>query len=94
VDGVRDMKEFKRDRYGINLNDPHNAKIIRKMVEQGPPPGDYDRKMRRAYRRDHPGEEPLPEHLCALDHPYPGWKRWAARAKRWMDNYERKRTPW
>jgi hypothetical protein len=48
-----------------------------------------DRAMRRAWLHDHPGEEPLPEHLCELDHPFPGFKRWAAKARRWLDRYER-----
>jgi hypothetical protein len=48
-----------------------------------------DRAMRRARLRDHPGEEPPPEHLCELDHPFPGFKRWAAKARRWLDRYER-----
>jgi hypothetical protein len=48
-----------------------------------------DRAMRRAWLRDHPGEEPLPEHLCELDHPFLGFRRWAAKARRWLDRYER-----
>ncbi|SHG24784.1 hypothetical protein [Bradyrhizobium erythrophlei] len=113
---------FKRDRRGgINMSDPHNAKILQELEckrwlrdHPGRTAVEYrkllaepnweqneirmwrtakaeasDRAMRRAYRRDHPGEAPLPEHLCALDHPYPGFKRWAAKAKRWLDRYDR-----
>src|SRR6185503_13466333 len=43
-----------------------------------------DKAMREAWLLEHPGEEALPEHLCALDHPYPGFKRWAAKARRWL----------
>jgi hypothetical protein len=49
-----------------------------------------DKAMRAAWLREHPGERPLPEHLCALDHPFPGFKRWAAKARRWIDKYERR----
>jgi hypothetical protein len=52
-----------------------------------------DKAMRRAWRREHPGEEPLPEHLCALDHPLPGFKRWAAKASRWIDRYYARSHP-
>ncbi len=37
-----------------------------------------DRAMRLAWLRDHPGEEPLPEHACG----------WSARAIRWLDQYQ------
>jgi hypothetical protein len=83
-------EEYKRDRRGgINLSDPHNAKIWRDELKRHPTGPHYMRKMRRAYRRDHPGEAPLPEHFCELDNPYPGFKRWAAKVLRWIDNYER-----
>jgi hypothetical protein len=49
-----------------------------------------DKAMRRAWLAEHPGD-PLPEHLCALDNPYKGHKRWCAAAIRWIDNYERSR---
>jgi hypothetical protein len=49
----------------------------------------YDRKMNRAWLRENPGEHPLPLGAwCSLDHPYPGYKRWAAKVIRWMDRYE------
>jgi hypothetical protein len=60
-------------------------KIIQEQAKAGQA---YHRKMRSVYRREHPGDE-LPEHFCELDHPYPGFKRWAAKVKRWIDNYER-----
>jgi hypothetical protein len=50
-----------------------------------------EKAMRRAWLREHPGEHPLPEHLCALDHPFPRFKRWAAKARRWMGDYEARR---
>jgi hypothetical protein len=41
--------------------------------------------MRRAWLRDHPGEEPLPEHLCELDHPFPGFMPGIATRLRHVD---------
>jgi hypothetical protein len=49
-----------------------------------------DRAMRRAWLRDNPGERPLPEHLCSLDRPYPGFKRYCAKALRWLEQYEKR----
>jgi len=46
-----------------------------------------DRAMRRAWLKEHPGERPLPEHLCALDYPFPGYKRWCAAALKWIVVY-------
>jgi hypothetical protein len=46
--------------------------------------------MRRAWLRDNPGERPLPEHLCSLDRPYPGFKRYCAKALRWLEQYEKR----
>jgi hypothetical protein len=43
-----------------------------------------DKAMRRAWLNEHPGD-PLPEHLCELDNPFPGQKRWCAMALRWLD---------
>jgi len=31
---------------------------------------------------NNPGEKPLPEDFCVLDHPYPDIKRWAAKVLR------------
>ena len=45
-----------------------------------------DKAMRRAWLKEHPGD-PLPEHLCALDNPFPGQKRWCAAAIRWLSAY-------
>jgi hypothetical protein len=47
-----------------------------------------EKAMRQTWLDEHPGEDPLPEHLCELDHPYPGFKRWATKARRWLDRYE------
>lgn len=46
--------------------------------------------MYQAWLDEHPGEDPLPEHLCALDNPFPGQKRWCAKAARWIREYERR----
>jgi hypothetical protein len=51
---------------------------------------DSNRAMRQAWLDDHPGEDPLPEHLCALDNPLPGFEDWCAKARRWLDQYERR----
>jgi hypothetical protein len=48
-----------------------------------------DRAMRRAWFKEHPGD-PLPEHLCALDNPFPGHKRWCATAIRWLEAYTKR----
>jgi hypothetical protein len=48
-----------------------------------------DKAMRRAWLKEHPGD-PLPEHLCALDNPSPGQKRWCAMADRWLDAYAKR----
>lgn len=47
----------------------------------------WERAMRRAFLNEHPGR-PLPEHLCELENPYPGHKRWCAAALRWINAYE------
>ena len=48
-----------------------------------------DRVMRRAWLKEHPGN-PLPEQLCALDHPFRGQKRWCAAAIRWLVAYSKR----
>jgi hypothetical protein len=48
-----------------------------------------DKAMRRAWLKEHPGD-PLPGHLCALDNPFPGNKRWCAAAKRWLYAYTKR----
>ena len=48
-----------------------------------------ERTMRRAFLKEHPGR-PLPGQLCALDHPFPGHKRWCAAAIRWLKAYSKK----
>lgn len=48
-----------------------------------------DKKMRKAWLAEHPGD-PLPEHLCELGRPFPGQKRWCAKALRWLDAYTKK----
>jgi hypothetical protein len=51
-----------------------------------------DKAMRVAWLREHPGEAPLPQHLCELDYPFRGFKRWAAKASRWLDAYAKRRV--
>lgn len=49
-----------------------------------------DKAMRQAWLDEHPGEDPLPEHLCSLENPFAGQKRWCARALRWIVQYEKR----
>lgn len=83
--------EWLREHPGTTRRDYHRAVRDGNLIEwRKAKAAAADKAMRKAWLDEHPGEQPLPEHLCALDHPYPRYKQWAAKARRWIGDYERR----
>lgn len=83
----REREQFQRENPGRELT---SAALIEWRIAKN---AAADAVMRQAWLDEHPGEPPLPEHFCVLDRPFPGHKRWAAKVKRWLNNWEAAHPP-